>query len=73
MGLLLSCLLPAINRRPIFEYPYRDHINLIRDTIFEYPYWDLHINLPLVHKLALMPPLDGGGLALWSKFCYSTG
>ena len=24
MGLLLSCLLPAINRRPIIEYPYRD-------------------------------------------------
>jgi len=37
-------VIPAINRR----------------SIFEYPYWDLHINLPLVHKLALMP-LEGEG------------
>jgi len=41
-------VIPAINRR----------------SIFEYPYWDLHINLPLVHKLALMPSRgegEGGG------------
>jgi len=37
-------VIPAINRR----------------SIFEYPYWDLHINLPLVHKLALMPPRGEG-------------
>jgi len=37
-------VIPAINRR----------------SIFEYPYWDLHINLPLVYKLALMP-LRGEG------------